>query len=243
MNFYFLPFKQSVKFPIFVYGRVKFLSVRGGVVIKNDNVKRGMIKLNKTGLHPVNSGGPLEIALEEGCEIVFHGNAVIHSGCRLQAFCSGSIVFGKEVYVSPQTAIVSAGNIFLDDYVVVAHQCQIFNTNFHYTVNVDSQKVARNTKDVVIGQHSWIGNRVTITKGVVLPSYTIVASNSLVNKSLCTQDSCIVGGIPAKILSFGYRRVLNLEKESFFNKWFSENEADYFIMNEISEQLFVRKVK
>ena len=61
-----------------------------------------------------------------------------------------------------------------------------------------------------IGNGCWICNSSTISGGSILPDFTIVASNSLVNKdySILPADS-MIGGIPAKLIRTGLRKIEN----------------------------------
>ena len=43
-NFHYLPFKQAVKFPIFLY-KPHLLKMKGNVKVENDNIRPGMIRL------------------------------------------------------------------------------------------------------------------------------------------------------------------------------------------------------
>jgi acetyltransferase-like isoleucine patch superfamily enzyme len=49
-----------------------------------------------------------------------------------------------------------------------------------------------------LGDHSWVGNNVTIMPNVSIGKYCIVAANSFVNKSFT--DYSIIGGTPAKLI-------------------------------------------
>lgn len=53
-------------------------------------------------------------------------------------------------------------------------------------------------KDVVIGEHAWIGASTIIMPGVVLGKYCVVGANSFVNRSF--GDYSIIGGSPAKLI-------------------------------------------
>lgn len=55
-------------------------------------------------------------------------------------------------------------------------------------------------KEIVIGDHSWIGASAIIMPGVVLGKYCIVAAGSFVTTSF--PDYSIIGGTPAKLIRF-----------------------------------------
>lgn len=75
--------------------------------------------------------------------------------------------------------------------------------------------------------------------GVKLPNYTIVASNSLVNKDFSLiEEGSIIGGSPAKYLSTGYRRVENISMEHMIHAYYDNgNNSDYIIPNDITPEM------
>lgn len=54
-------------------------------------------------------------------------------------------------------------------------------------------------KDIVIGDHVWIGYRVCINKGVRIPSNCIVGTGAVVTKKFDTEN-VIIAGVPAIII-------------------------------------------
>ena len=44
-NFCTLPFKTAIKLPVFLYGNVRFYSLKGKIEFDNCNIQRGMIKM------------------------------------------------------------------------------------------------------------------------------------------------------------------------------------------------------
>lgn len=56
----------------------------------------------------------------------------------------------------------------------------------------------RNTKPIHIGNHVWIGTRVTILSGVNVGNGAVIAAGALVTKDV--PAGALVGGIPAKII-------------------------------------------
>ena len=56
----------------------------------------------------------------------------------------------------------------------------------------------RNTNPVHIGNHVWIGTRVTILNGVNIGEGAVIAAGSLVTKDV--PAGSLVGGVPAKVI-------------------------------------------
>ena len=104
---------------------------------------------------------------------------------------------------------------------------------------INKGKLAYRNAPVVIENNVWVGNGVSIMKGTNLPAYTIVASNSLVNKNFKEMgEHCMIGGVPAKFITNGVERLLLNDKE--IDKLFesTDNILDY---EEIKEELHKEK--
>jgi maltose O-acetyltransferase len=74
----------------------------------------------------------------------------------------------------------------------------IMDSDFH---NVDAAERDTGTHDaarVEIGDHVFIGNNVTILKGVKIGNNSVIANGSIVSSSI--PDNCIAGGVPAKVI-------------------------------------------
>jgi acetyltransferase-like isoleucine patch superfamily enzyme len=69
------------------------------------------------------------------------------------------------------------------------------------------------TAPIRIGSNNWIGNRCSIMKGATLPSYTIVAANSLCNKKYDFPEYSLIAGSPAKLIKTGIYRCLDKEED------------------------------
>ena len=128
------------------------------------------------------------------------------------------MTLGNDILISCKTKIHCANNIEIGSHNRISWESQIFDTNMHY---IDDNGIVRNNKGTVkIGNYCWIGNRCTLQKGTNLPDYTIVASNSLVNKDFTTSPSGIVGGTPAKLIKEGPRRIFDSQLEIVLDQWF-----------------------
>lgn len=226
VNFHYLPFKQAKKLPIFIYGNCKFMRVSGSIVLDANHIFRGMIKINKSVSSACNSGTPTEILLTMG-KIVFEGEAFISTGCRIIVNNGGILTLGKLFRMNTQNMIGCFNNITMKTNVVIGHQCQIFDTNFHHIIDMSSNRVIRSNGKISIGENTWLGNRITILHSVSLAPDTIVSSNSLVTKTF-EEPYTIIGGIPSKILKTGMKRLLDEKLEAEIHPYFSQSTKDFY---------------
>ena len=75
--------------------------------------------------------------------------------------------------------------------------CQFLDDDFHELSYEGRAKV--DDPKIRIGSHVWIGSRVSVLKGAVIPDGCIVASNSVVGK-VFTEKNCLIAGNPAKVI-------------------------------------------
>lgn len=60
-------------------------------------------------------------------------------------------------------------------------------------------------KPIVIDNDVWIGDNVTILKGVHVHSHSVIAAGAVVTKDV--PEYAIVGGVPAKVIRFRNKKV------------------------------------
>lgn len=76
----------------------------------------------------------------------------------------------------------------------------IVRTSDSHPIYKDGQRI-NPAAPIVIGNHVWIAPETTILKGVVVGDNCILASKSLLTKSV--PESCLVAGLPAKVVKTG----------------------------------------
>ena len=76
-------------------------------------------------------------------------------------------------------------------------------TDGHSVIDVNTHKVLNKpTAPIIIGNHVWLGRRVTLTKGAQIPDDCIVGIGSVVTKKF-TEPHCVIAGNPAKVVKTG----------------------------------------
>ena len=226
-NFHFLPFKQAIRMPFFLYGKVRIVKAEGKISI-DAPVKKGMISINKIKSSPCVSGYDTEIVLHKNGQIIFKGSAVVGCGCCLNVNI-GKLLLGDGVRIGNQNNIGCFNLIQIGNNTRFGHQNQLYDTNFHHIVDLSGKKIKRSNAPIVIGDNCWISNRCTIMPGICMPNGTIVSSNSLINKNVATAEHQIIGGIPAKLLKENMIRVWNPQKECELHFFFRDNPTDLML--------------
>jgi acetyltransferase-like isoleucine patch superfamily enzyme len=120
--------------------------------------------------------------------------------------CTGVIAHqGKGIFIGTGTGINAGaylggqGGIHIGEQVIIGPGVQIFSENHNYEqpgVAIKDQGVTR--LGVRIGDHCWLGGRVTVLDGVHIGKGCVVAAGSVVTKSC--PDYSIIAGVPARII-------------------------------------------
>ncbi len=110
----------------------------------------------------------------------------------------GEIRLGTNVFINSFSRIVAHESIEIGDNVVIAAGVSILDHD-HRTHVEDGALVVENleftSKPIRIGSNVWLGDKVTVLKGVTIGDNVVVAANAVVTKDV--EPGSIVGGIPA----------------------------------------------
>lgn len=233
LNLRSFTFRQAVRFPVWVYGRPRLYSLNGSMRIEG-KVKIGMIRFNCTNLGPSNMDLQSEI-INRGL-MIFHGNGMIRTGNRINVGKNAIFEIGSNFIIGDMCNFNCSKLIKIGCNTRIAHRSQLLDSNLHYIANMNERVVPSLQRPILIGRNCWISNTSTILAGAIVPDYTIVSSNSLVNKNFSTiEPYSIIGGIPAKFLRSGYTLINNKIIVNEINGFYaSSEEVIYHIPESIS---------
>lgn len=197
-NFHYLPFRQAVRLPILLY-KPHLYSTKGSIRIEG-RVRPGMIVMGalSIGIYP-NDGFIYE---NKGGEIVFQGSCRISNHSALSIGEKGKMVFGDHVHCNA-VKMIAYGSIIVGHDSLIGWDTIVTDTDFHSIVAHDDQgefSVLNPPSAIVIGNHCWIGMRCSLLKGSCIPSHSVVAAGSLLNKDYGSSTNLLLGGTPARIL-------------------------------------------
>lgn len=181
-----------------------------------------MIKIGKNDYY-VNTAVQQSIWTIRGT-IIFNGPINFGHGSYVLVSDNAILTLGSNgTYLGSDIKIMCFEKITIGDCVRVAWDCQFYDTSFHYIelLNRDGD-IKPLTKPIVVGDCVWVGNRSTISKGAVVPSNTIISSNSLVNKDFSNiEPYSILAGCPAVLKGSGFKRVFDEKQQKELDKQFN----------------------
>ena len=222
LNFRSFPLQQAWRLPVFVYGWPKLFSLYGSMECVG-KCRMGMVTFNAT-----NQGAPstpgTATAIDNWGRIIFHGKCQIYTANKINVGLKGVLELGEGSKIMHFCNVTAYELVKIGAQSRIVHRCQVIDTNFHYIADFNKHKINRWSRPIEIGDYCWICNSTSVTAGAKIPNHTIVASNSLVNKDYSDiPEESIIGGIPAKFIANGYRRVENEKLNGILYKYFSDH--------------------
>lgn len=204
--------KKGIKLPIWLYGRIQLEGLHRGC-IELTSLRSGTVKIGGgwyTEIYGFSKRHTSFLRVEG--KLVFGNGVIMNQGVILSISSNAIVKIGNNVRFNERVTVHSKIGVSIGDNSRVGWNTQILDTSFHYMIN--KGKISYRDAPVFIDHNVWIANGVSIMKGVCLPAYTVVASNSLVNKSFKDiGEHCLIGGIPAKFITEGVERLLICESE------------------------------
>lgn len=179
----------------------------------------GKVEINTSKLYEntkITSEGNSYVRIGEG---VYFGERVVVSStngtisigdkCKFDSFiklrvsCGGEIHIGEKCSLQRDCAIVASfyAQIILGMDCMVSYSVFIRAGNSHNMIDLDTLEHFddNSNRDVILGEHVWVGMRVTLLNGVEIGSGSTVGANSFVCKKKFPNNCCVAGN-PARIL-------------------------------------------
>lgn len=112
------------------------------------------------------------------------------------------VIHNKTSFMNVHLLAQEGKNITIGEDCMFSRRIEVRTTDSHSVIDIETNERINHAKDIVIGNHVWVGADVTILKGVTIPDNTIIGANSVVTKSF-EEKHCVIAGSPAKILKRG----------------------------------------
>lgn len=108
-----------------------------------------------------------------------------------------SVGSGLSAYRDVHIVAKNGKNISIGDECMFAREIMIRNNDGHIILDRKTGELLNPPEDIVIGNNVWLGMRVLIFKGSVVPNGSVVGAGALVNKKF-DEENILIAGVPAK---------------------------------------------
>lgn len=97
---------------------------------------------------------------------------------------------------STQLAAIEGRNIIIGDNCLFSSDVKVRTGDSHAILDLDHNRI-NPSKDVIVQDHVWIGNRVTILKGAVISHDSVIGAAAVLSGQY-TEPNCVYAGNPAR---------------------------------------------
>lgn len=108
------------------------------------------------------------------------------------------ITIGNNVAISNAFSIEAFSNISIGDNVLIGVNCAIIDNDGHSLEINNRSSLQANTAGVIIKNNVFLGDNVTILKGVTIGENSVIGNGAVVTKNI--PDNAIAAGNPAKTI-------------------------------------------
>jgi acetyltransferase-like isoleucine patch superfamily enzyme len=227
MNFSLLPFRQAIKFPVLVRGKLKIDSLKGKLLF-NCPVSAGLILIGKDMDNMPVATNTTRIYIEG--TLIINGKLFLNHSANLVVWPNATMELGTMVRIASGCIVKATEHVKINDYTSFTSGCFLMDSNVHCIKDTLTGKIKKVSSPIVIGKSCWIGMNSSIMAGTVLPDYCITGRYTFLNKD-CTHCGAgtMFAGIPAKPVRNNVQRIFNLDREQHLKKYFRDNlNAEYF---------------
>lgn len=155
------------------------INLKGTLILSDNSITGSKIQTN--------------IRMDKNSILEVKNNFSIYYGADIILFKDAELILGSGFFNS-NIKIRCHEKIEIGENVAISHDVTIMDSDAHEGLWNGYKK----TKPIKIGNHVWIGTRVTVLKGVTIGDNAIIAAGSVVTKDI--PANTIVAGVPAKII-------------------------------------------
>jgi len=199
LNIYYLGIRRAFRFPLlFGYGtRIGSLGNRGCIDVAGNfgslcfGLKREPFKLGDN----INYW-----YIGKSSKIVICGTCRMAKGVRLKLFDNSCLTIGNHFTSNANLLISCANKVTFGSDCLLGWNITIMDNDGGHTI-IDKEIFVNSvkSKEVVIGNHVWIGAETSILKGSVVGNGSIIGYNSFVCGLKAYTDDCLILGSPAYV--------------------------------------------
>lgn len=188
-NFRYLPLKEALYLPIILARNVQIRSCRKHFCTFVDGVKTGILRFG-FGDRDHNYDRSSSLCIQGKIELVGKGVHAFGPGTSLRIGEKGILRIGSNFTCSVNNRIYCSNTILIGDDNMWSFDNVIMDTDSH-TIYQTNGQISNPNREVVFGNHVWVGCRNIILKGAYIPKGCIVASGSVISKRYDAEDSII----------------------------------------------------
>lgn len=194
-----------LKLQLFFFNHFKHINIECGKKCKLRNLQIASCGKNNTVMIGNN------VSLKDISIKIFGNNNLIKIGddnnfskLKFAVEDNGNIIeIGLDSYIGSNTVLAALEGTVLKigSGCMISDSCEMRTSDSHSLLSENGMRI-NYAKDIIIGNHVWIGLRTIILKGAIIPPDSVVSAKSVVCAfdTNSIQNGCLIGGVPAKVI-------------------------------------------
>lgn len=112
----------------------------------------------------------------------------------------GSIAIGSRTKFLGKThlAVIEGTSITIGEDCLFSSDIQLRTGDSHSVLDLQGRRI-NESRDIVLGDHVWVGTKAFLNKGTKVASHSIVGACAMVTKAF-DEPNCALAGVPARIV-------------------------------------------
>ena len=128
-NFTYFPWKQAIRFPVWVSSRTYLLITKGSITLEGD-LYPGMIRIGYGNIGIFDKKRSRTVWECRG-SVVFKGSAEIGHGSKISIGDKGTLVLGERFAITAESTIIAYKKISFGDDCLLSWDILVMDTDFH----------------------------------------------------------------------------------------------------------------
>lgn len=120
-----------------------------------------------------------------------------HTTFGIEGGSEVSVGSGLSVYRDVHIVAKNGKSITIGNECMFAREIMVRNNDGHVILDRKTGELLNPPEDIIIGDNVWLGMRVLVLKGAVIPNGSVVGAMSMVNKEF-DEEHILIAGSPAK---------------------------------------------
>ena len=133
--------------------------------------------------------------------LIIEDTARLLGGATIRLDGNATLHIGKNAGIRKVDFLAKDAKIEIGELCMFSNNIIVRTHDSHKVIDNETGNIINPARDVILGRHIWIGQNVTILKGVNIGDDSILALGSIVTKSC--PSNFIMAGSPAKIVKTG----------------------------------------
>lgn len=184
-NFFCHQIRSTSKIPLFIKKHVVWDISNSSIIEIGANLEIG----NK---HLTKSKTETQIKIEQNGYLNVQSHFIVYAGTFIHILKGAKLTLGGGSFFNENVRVICGANIRIGENTAIGPDVIIRSADGHQIIGSQS------AKEIIIGNHVWIGQRAIILKGVTIGDGAVIGAGSIVISDIPPHS--LAAGSPAKVL-------------------------------------------